>query len=416
MCEKFESNLIEAYNLHMEKFVNCELLMNQSEVRYDISLLSAEDLHLFNEGCQFRLYQKLGSHVMNIHGISGTYFAVWAPNARRVSVIGNFNNWNNDSHNLMFRDKSGIWEGFIPNVGKGAYYKYHIRSSKNNYEVEKADPLGFYNEVPPRTASCVWDLDYKWSDQMWMAGQKEHNSLSAPISIYEVHLGSWRRVPEDNNRSLSYQEIAPLLADYVKDLGFTHVEFLPLMEHPFFGSWGYQTTGYFAPTSRYGSPQDLMYLVNYLHNNGIGVILDWVPSHFPDNEFGLNFFDGTHLYEDPDPNRGFHKDWKSLIFNYGKKEVQSFLISSALFWLDHYHADAIRVDGVASMLYLDYSRNPGEWVPNKYGGKENLEALDFIKNLNEQAYKFYPSIQTFAEESTSWPLVSRPIYAGWVLV
>ena len=410
--KNLKDNVIEAYNLHIEKFVLCGLMMDQSEVRYDVSLLTAEDLHLFNEGRQFRLYQKLGSHIMNFQGISGTYFAVWAPNARQVSVMGNFNNWNDSRHHLRLRDKSGIWEGFIPNVGKGAYYKYHIHSSYNDYEVDKADPLGYYNEVSPLTASRVWDLDYEWSDKMWMEGQKEHNSLSAPISIYEVHLGSWRRVPEENNRFLSYREMAPLLADYVKDLGFTHVEFLPVMEHPFFGSWGYQTTGYFAPTSRYGTPQDLMYLVDHLHRHGIGVILDWVPSHFPDNLFGLNYFDGTHLYEHPDPNRGFHKDWNSFIFNYGKKEVQSFLISSALFWLDYYHADAIRVDGVASMLYLDYSRNPGEWVPNIHGGKENLEALGFIKNLNEQAYKYYPSIQTIAEESTSWPLVSRPIYAG----
>ncbi len=356
--------------------------------------------------------RNLGAHIINTNGTEGTYFAVWAPNAEQVSVIGDFNGWNNQSHPLQPREQSGIWEGFIPGVGKGAIYKYHIASKYNGYQVDKADPLAFYAEKPPRTASIVWDLDYDWSDQKWMAQRHNPNSLNSPISIYEVHLGSWMCVPEENNRPLTYREIAPKLAEYVTKLGFTHVEFMPVMEHPFNGSWGYQITGYFAPTSRYGTPQDFMYLVDYLHRYGIGVILDWVPSHFPTDEHGLGYFDGTHLYEHADPRRGFHPDWDSLIYNYGRNEVQAFLISSALFWLDKYHADGLRVDGVASMLYLDYSRKEGEWIPNKYGGRENLEALAFLKNLNEQVYKNYPDVQTIAEESTAWPMVSRPTYVG----
>jgi 1,4-alpha-glucan branching enzyme len=381
-------------------------------IRYDISILTKDDLFLFNQGKHFRLYDKLGAHILQLENNPGTYFAVWAPNAENVSIIADFNNWNPQTHKLRARGNSGIWEGFVTGIGNGSFYKYHIHSKYNNYEVEKADPLAVFAEVAPRTASVVWDLDYNWMDQKWMSQRHTHNSLTAPMSIYEVHLGSWRRVPEDANRPLTYKEIAPLLADYVTQMGFTHVEFLPVMEHPFGGSWGYQITGFFAPTSRFGIPQDFMYLVDYLHRYGIGVILDWVPSHFPTDEHGLGYFDGTHLYEHADPHKGFHPDWASLIFNYGRHEVQSFLISSSLYWLDKYHVDGLRVDGVASMLYLDYSRKPGEWIPNKYGGRENLEALTFLKNFNQEVYRFYPDVQTIAEESTAWPMVSRPTYVG----
>ena len=381
-------------------------------VRYDISLLSKDDLYLFNEGRHYRLYQKLGSHLIKAGGVEGTYFAVWAPNAEQVSVIGDFNGWDKQSHFLKSREQSGIWEGFIPGIGKGFLYKYHIVSRYNNYRVDKADPVAFHDENSPGTASIVWDLEYDWTDQEWMSRRRNANSLNSPLSIYEVHLGSWMCVPEENNRSLNYRELAPKLTEYVIKIGFTHVEFLPIMEHPFRGSWGYQVTGYFAPTSRYGTPQDFMYLVDFLHRYGIGVILDWVPSHFPTDEHGLGYFDGTHLYEHSDPRSGFHPDWDSFIYNYGRNEVRAFLISSALYWLDKYHTDGLRVDGVASMLYLDYSRKEGEWIPNKYGGRENLEALAFLKSLNEQVYKNFPDVQTIAEESTAWPLVSKPTYLG----
>jgi 1,4-alpha-glucan branching enzyme len=381
-------------------------------VRYDVSLLSKDDIYLFNEGRHFRLYQKLGAHLMTVDDIEGTHFAVWAPNAREVTVIGDFNGWNYQQHQLKPREQAGIWEGFIPGVGPGTRYKYHIESNHHGYKVDKADPVAFLNETPPRTASVVCDLSYTWSDQKWMDRRQEACALSSPLAIYEVHLGSWRRVPEENNRPLTYREMAPLLAEYVTQTGFTHVEFMPVMEHPFNGSWGYQITGYFAPTSRYGTPQDFMYLVDYLHRYGIGVILDWVPSHFPTDEHGLGFFDGTHLFEHADTKKGYHPDWNSFIFNYGRNEVKAFLISNALFWLDKYHADGLRVDGVASMLYLDYSRKEGQWSPNRYGGRENLEALDFLKTFNEQVYRYYPDVQTFAEESTAWPLVSQPTYVG----
>ncbi|HUU49481.1 MAG TPA: 1,4-alpha-glucan branching protein GlgB [Nitrospinota bacterium] len=381
-------------------------------LRYDITLLTEDDLYLFNEGKHYRLYNKLGAHPLNIDGVNGTYFSVWAPDAEKVSVIGDFNGWNTASHLLMPKGSSGIWEGFIPGISKGASYKYHIFSRYNNYRVDKADPFAFYNEIPPKTASIVCDLNYTWEDREWMASRHNHNSLNSPISIYEVHLGSWMRMPEEENRPLNYREMAQKLAEYVKRMGYTHVEFLPVMEHPFYGSWGYQGKGYFAPTSRYGKPQDFMYLIDHLHQNGIGVILDWVPSHFPTDEHGLGYFDGTHLYEHADTRKGLHPDWNSLIFNYGRDEVQSFLISSALFWLDFYHADGLRVDAVASMLYLDYSRKKGEWIPNKYGGRENLEAISFLRRFNEEVYKSYPDVQTIAEESTDWPMVSRPTYVG----
>ena len=377
-----------------------------------MALLTEQDLYLFNQGRHYRAYQKLGAHLTSVNGEPGASFSVWAPNARSVTVMGSFNNWNKDSHPLRARENSGIWEDFIPGVTKGTFYKYHIVSRHHSHVVDKADPFGFFHEKPPRTASVVWDLDYQWSDQEWMQHREGRNSLHAPLSIYEVHLGSWMRVPEEHGRPLTYREAAPRLADYVSRMQFTHVEFLPIMEHPFYGSWGYQTTGYFAPTARYGTPQDFMYLVDYLHQRGIGVILDWVPSHFPTDEHGLAYFDGTHLFEHSDSRQGFHPDWKTLIFNYGRDEVRSFLLSSAMFWLDKYHADGLRVDAVASMLYLDYSRNPGEWLPNKYGGRENLEAIEFLRQFNMETYKEYPGVQTFAEESTAWPMVSKPIYLG----
>jgi 1,4-alpha-glucan branching enzyme len=376
------------------------------------TLLTDDDIYLFNEGSFLRMYEKLGAHPRTVDGESGVYFAVWAPSAGRVSVIGDFNGWDRESHPLSPRASSGIWEGFVPGVGAGTIYKYWIESHNGRHRVEKADPLAVHTETPPKTGSVVWDLGYRWSDGRWMRDRARRNALDAPISTYEVHIGSWRRVPGEGNRPLTYRELAEELPPYVKEMGFTHVEFLPVMEHPFYGSWGYQTTGYFAPTSRYGTPQDFMYLVDRLHQAGIGVILDWVPSHFPNDEHGLAYFDGTHLYEHADPRKGFHPDWKSAVFNYGRNEVRSFLLSSALFWFDRYHIDGLRVDAVASMLYLDYSRKPGEWLPNEYGGNENLEAVGFLRRLNEAVYAEYPGVQTIAEESTAWPMVSRPVYLG----
>ncbi len=375
-------------------------------------LLTPYDLHLFNEGKHNRLFEKFGAHVVEVDGKRGTYFAVWAPNAERISVVGDFNGWNPDSHPMNPHGSTGAWEAFIPGLAEGTVYKYHLRSRYKGYTVDKADPFGYHNEVPPRTASIVWNLDYQWGDKHWMETRHDANKLDAPMSIYEVHLGSWMRVPEEGNRSLTYRELAVKLADYVNDMGFTHVEFLPVMEHPFFGSWGYQVTGYYAPSARFGTPQDFMYLVDYLHQQGIGVILDWVPSHFPNDEYGLAYFDGTHLYEHADPRKGFHPDWKSAIFNYDRNEVRGFLISNAIFWLDRYHADGLRMDAIASMLYLDYSRKQGEWIPNQYGGRENLGAVSFLKEVNQDAYGNFPDIQTIAEESTAWPMVSRPPYIG----
>ncbi|MBI4303332.1 MAG: 1,4-alpha-glucan branching protein GlgB [Chloroflexi bacterium] len=377
-----------------------------------LSPLTADDIYLFNEGNHFRLYEKLGAHPLTIDGEDGTYFAVWAPDAARVSLTGDFNSWDKTSHPLHQRGHSGIWEGFLPGVSRGTTYKYFIASRYNGYRVDKADPFALCSETPPKTASVVWDLSYQWGDEQWMRKRQNRNALNAPMSVYEVHIGSWRRVPEEDYRPLTYRELAPQLAEYVKQTGFTHVEFLPVMEHPFYGSWGYQTTGYFAPTSRYGTPQDFMYLVDYLHQNNIGVILDWVPSHFPNDEHGLTYFDGTHLYEHSDTRKGFHPDWGSSIFNYSRNEVRCFLLSSALFWLDKYHVDGLRVDAVASMLYLDYSRRDGDWVPNEYGGNENIGAIDFLRRFNEEVYKNYPDVQTIAEESTAWPMVSRPTYVG----
>jgi len=382
-------------------------------MRYDMNLLTNDDLFLFNEGNHYRLYDKFGSHAVKTEdGVQGTAFTVWAPNAESVSVMGDFNGWSRDGHPLKSLGESGIWQGFVPNVEKGSNYKYYVVSRYHGYKVEKADPFAFYHEVPPKTASVVWDKDYSWGDQEWMANRHKRNALTSPMAIYEVHLGSWMRVPEQGNRPLTYREIAPRLTEHIQRTGFTHVEFLPVMEHPFYGSWGYQTTGYFAPTSRYGTPQDFRYLIDYLHQHGIGVILDWVPSHFPGDEHGLAYFDGTHLYEHADPRQGFHPDWKSYIFNYGRNEVRSFLMSSALFWLDSCHADGLRVDAVASMLYLDYSRKAGEWIPNQYGGRENLDAVHFLRRFNQDVFQNHGDVQTIAEESTAWPMVARPTYVG----
>jgi 1,4-alpha-glucan branching enzyme len=386
--------------------------MTDPAVRSDDSLLTDDDLFLFHEGSHFNLWEKLGSHARAVGGVAGTSFGVWAPNAERVSVVGDFDQWVPGVHPLRRRGDSGVWEGFVPGIGVGAHYKYHVESRYNAYRADKTDPFGFASELAPQNASIVADLTYDWSDQVWLAERKRRNALDAPISIYEVHLGSWRRVVEDNNRWLTYGEIGPPLADHILDLGFTHVEFLPLLEHPFYGSWGYQATGYFCPTSRYGSPQDLMALIDYLHQRGIGVILDWVPSHFPTDEHGLGYFDGTHLYEHADPRQGFHPEWTSYIFNYGRDEVRSFLISSALFWLNLYHVDGLRVDAVASMLYLNFSREDGQWVANQFGGSENIPAINFLRRLNEEVYRYCPDAQTVAEDSTAWPMVSRPTYAG----
>jgi len=376
------------------------------------SLLSADDLHLFNEGTHHRLYRKLGSHICSMDGTVGTHFAVWAPNAERVCLIGDFNGWDKEALPMKQKQSSGIWEIFVPGLGRGSLYKYHVVSHYQGYCVDKADPFAFATEQPPQKASAVWDLDYDWGDSDWMANRHQANGLDRPTCIYELHPGSWRRVPEEGGRPLTYRDLGVQLADYINQMGFTHVEFLPVMEHPFYGSWGYQTAGYFAPTSRYGCPQDFMWLIDHLHQNGIGVILDWVPSHFPMDEHGLGFFDGTHLYEHSDPRQGKHQDWDTLVFNYGRHEIRSFIISSALFWLDKYHVDGLRIDAVASMLYLDYSRQEGEWVPNKYGGRENIEAIALLRDLNRRIYEHYPDVQTHAEESTAWPMVSRPTYVG----
>ncbi len=387
--------------------------MDKGNVNHEFSLITDHDTFLFKQGNHFRLYEKLGSHIVTVDGEEGTFFAVWAPNARQVFVTGDFNYWNHRSHPLAVRwDGSGIFHGFIPGIGNGTVYKYHIVSNEGGYSVDKGDPFAMHWETPPRTASIVWDIKYDWGDREWMDGRARANALSAPCSVYELHFGSWRRVPEEDNRWLSYREMAEVLPDYIQEMGFTHVEFLPMMEHPFYGSWGYQTVGYFAPTSRYGTPQDFMYLIEALHRKGIGIILDWVPSHFPSDEHGLTFFDGTHLFEHQDPKKGFHPEWNSYIFNHGRYEVRAFLISSAMFWLDKYHADGLRVDAVASMLYLDYARQEGEWIPNIHGGKENIDAIYFIRRFNEMVYQDFPDVQTIAEESTSWPMVSRPAYVG----
>ncbi|MEP3837455.1 MAG: 1,4-alpha-glucan branching protein GlgB [Algibacter sp.] len=376
------------------------------------SLFTEFDINLFKAGKHFRLYEKFGSHLVTVDGIDGVYFAVWAPTAKQVSVIGDFNYWMEGEHQLNVRwDSSGIWEGFIPLIGKGATYKYKIQSHNNDIKTEKADPYARRFEHNPNTASIVWDDNYKWKDKDWMKTRKKHNAIDAPYSVYEVHLGSWKRHTEED-RFMSYYELADDLVKYVSEMNFTHVELMPIMEFPYDPSWGYQVTGYFAPTSRFGYPEEFKYLVDKLHQAGVGIILDWVPSHFPEDPHGLGFFDGSHLYEHPDKRKGYHQDWKSLIFNYERNEVRSFLISNAVFWMDQYHADGLRVDAVASMLFLDYSREDGEWEPNIYGGRENLAVISFLKELNEEIYASFPDVQTIAEESTAFPMVSKPTFVG----
>ncbi|MEJ1221360.1 1,4-alpha-glucan branching protein GlgB [Sediminicola sp. 1XM1-17] len=375
------------------------------------SLFSEFDINLFKAGKHYRLYEKLGSHPIEVNGKKGTYFAVWAPTAKSVSVVGDFNYWLEGDHKLNVRwDGSGIWEGFVPGVEQGAVYKYKIHSHNYDMKTEKADPFARLCEHPPKTASVVWDDDYNWKDSDWMGYRAEKNGLDRPYAVYEVHLGSWKK--KNEKEFLTYTEMADELVAYVKEMGFTHVEFMPIMEFPYDPSWGYQLTGYFAPTSRFGKPEEFKLLVDKMHQNDIGVILDWVPSHFPEDAHGLGFFDGSHLYEHPDRRKGYHQDWKSLIFNYGRNEVKAFLISNAVYWLEQYHIDGLRVDAVASMLYLDYSREDGEWEPNMYGGNENLEAIAFIKELNEEVYRSFEGVQTIAEESTAFPGVSKPIYLG----
>ena len=384
-----------------------------TETQQPYSRFSDFDIHLFRSGKHFKLYEKLGSHVVQHYGVTGTYFAVWAPNANTVAVMGNFNGWNKTQHPLNARwDGSGIWEGFVPDIGRGEIYKYFIRSNNGGEELEKADPFALFCEIAPKTASIIWDNWYEWKDDAWMKNRRKHNALNAPMSVYEVHLGSWRKDPANPTGYLTYSQIADALVPYVEEMGFTHVEFMPIMEHPYTPSWGYQITGYFSVASRMGTPQELMDLIDRLHQAGIGVIMDWVPSHFPNDAHGLFRFDGTSLFEHEDPRKGYHPDWKSYIFNYGRNEVKSFLISNALFWLDRYHADGLRVDAVASMLYLDYSRKQGEWIPNEFGGRENLEAVAMFRELNEVIYKEFPDTQTIAEESTAFPGVSRPTYTG----
>ena len=375
------------------------------------SFFTEFDINLFKAGKHFRLYDKLGSHLTQVDGVKGTYFAVWAPSAQSVSVIGDFNFWNAEEHQLQVRwDESGIWEGFIPGVDKGSKYKYKIHSHNNDIWTEKSDPFARLCEHPPNTASVVWDANYKWKDEKWMQTREEKNGLDRPYSVYEVHLGSWKK--KNGWKNLSYIELADELVDYVDKMGFTHVEFMPVMEYPYDPSWGYQLTGYFAPTSRFGKPEDFKLLVDKFHEKGIGVILDWVPSHFPEDAHGLGFFDGSHLYEHPDRRKGYHPDWKSLIFNYGRNEVRAFLISNAIFWLDHFHVDGLRVDAVASMLYLDYSREDGEWEPNMYGNNENLEAMSFIREMNTEVYASFKGVQTIAEESTAFSGVTKPVDLG----
>lgn len=375
-------------------------------------ILTDFDLHLIGEGTHYKNYEKLGAHVREVNGVKGVHFAVWAPNAEAVCVIGDFNRWDGNNHKMMMLGSSGTWEIFIPGLSEGEIYKFNIQT-KNGEVLEKADPYAFSSEIRPKSASIVHDIDkYTWNDSVWMTEREKRNALDAPISMYEVHLGSWMRVPEDGNRYLTYRELAKKLAGYVKDMGYTHVQLMPVTEHPLDASWGYQTIGYFAPTSRFGEPEKFMYFVDYMHQNGIGVILDWVPAHFPKDMHGLARFDGTCLYEHEDPRKGEHQDWGTLIFNYGRNEVRNFLLSNALFWLDKYHIDGLRVDAVASMIYLDYSRQPGEWVPNQYGGNENLEAIDFLKRFNEVVHSTHPGVLTIAEESTAWTGVSRPTYLG----
>ncbi len=395
---------------------------NTSTTQQDTtSIFSDFDLYLFGQGKNYRIYEKMGAHVRTVNGVTGVHFAVWAPNALAVSVIGDFNNWQRGANPMQLRHQDlGVWECFVPGVQPGALYKYAIYSRFNNYAVEKTDPYGFATELRPRTASIVVDIhQHGWNDTTWLQQRAKHQELSSPISIYEVHLGSWRHAPErhvegnpEEDRYLTYRELAHSLAPYVKDLGFTHIELLPITEYPYDASWGYQVTGFYAPTSRFGTPEDFQYFVDYMHQQGIGVFLDWVPSHFPKDGTALSYFDGTYLYEYADTRKGEHKEWGTLVFDYGRSEVRNFLIANALFWLREYHIDGLRVDAVASMLYLDYQRKQGEWITNQYGGREHLEAIDFLRQLNEAVYAEEPGTLTIAEESTAWPLVTRPTYVG----
>ncbi len=376
-------------------------------------VLGELDIHLLVEGTHLRAFEKLGSHPMVVDGVAGASFAVWAPNARRVSVIGDFNGWDGRRHPMRKRVECGVWELFVPGVGPGALYKYELKDRFGNLLAEKSDPFGTEAELPPKTASIVPNPQpYQWQDQDWMRSRGHRNDRDAPIAIYEVHLGSWRRKPEEGDRMLTYRELGDELVPYVKDLGFTHVELMPVHEHPFSGSWGYQPVGLFAPTSRHGKPNDFRYFIDKCHQAGLGVLIDWVAGHFPGDAHGLVYFDGTHLYEHSDPRKGKHMDWDTLIFNYGRREVSNFLLSNALYWMEEFHVDGLRVDAVASMLYLDYSRKEGEWIPNMFGGRENLEAIDFLKRMNELVYGHHEGVMTVAEESTAWPMVSRPTYLG----
>jgi 1,4-alpha-glucan branching enzyme len=378
-----------------------------------LQFLTDFDIHLFAEGSHYRLYDKMGAHLTDENGLKGTHFAVWAPGAQKVSVVGDFNEWRAGATQMDALGQSGIWTCFVPKVLEGFNYKYHVTPSNGMPPSERSDPFGFFAEVRPKTASIVWNVSkYVWHDEEWMKSRRKKNALDAPVSIYELHLGSWMRNPQDGNRWLTYRELAGKLTTYVKEMGFTHVQFMPISEHPLDSSWGYQPIGYFSPTSRFGKPEDLMYLIDTLHQNDIGVLIDWVPAHFPKDGHGLGMFDGTHLYEHADPRQGEHKEWGTYIFNYGRYEVEDFLTSNAFFWLDKYHIDGLRVDAVASMLYLDYAREHGEWLPNQYGGRENIEAINFLKKLNERLYANYPDVMTVAEESTAWPQVSRPTYLG----
>jgi len=372
------------------------------------AVLTDYDLHLLTEGTHYRSFQKLGAHLVE----GGAHFAVWAPNAQYVSVIGDFNNWTPGANSMQLRPEAGVWEQFVPGAHSGTCYKYHVVSRFNGYSAAKADPYAFYSELRPGTASRVWDIDsYEWHDSEW-TNRRPTTLLTCPMSIYEVHAGSWMRVPEEGNRWLTWRELAQKLGDYVCEMGYTHVEFMPVAEHPFDGSWGYQVTAFFAPTSRFGTPADFMYLVDHLHQRGVGVILDWVPAHFPTDEHGLGYFDGTHLYEHNDPRQGMQREWNTFLFNFGRREVRNFLISNALFWLEKYHIDGLRTDAVASMLYLDYAKREGDWIPNRFGGRENLDAIDFLRTLNQKVYAEYPRATTIAEESTAWPMVSKPTYVG----
>src|SRR5579859_4229708 len=411
--EVFEGTSTEAQRVYSYDLVITDKAGNVQRTRDAYSFLPTlgeADLYLFGKGDERRIYDKLGSHLRTIDGVAGASFAVWAPNAQRISVVGDFNRWDGRVHQMRTLGQSGVWEIFIPGISEGAHYKYEVRDRQGRI-ILKTDPYGFFFETPPKNAAIVWDNNkYQWTDEQWLADRRQRDTLRSPLSTYEMHLGSWRK--KSLGESLSYRELAEPLVQYLKTMGFTHVEFLPVAEHAFYPSWGYQVTGFYAPTSRYGTPEDFQFLVNALHEAGIGVLVDWVPAHFPRDEWALARFDGTALYEHEDPRRGAHQDWGTLIFNYGRHEVANFLTANALYWTGDQHVDGLRVDAVASMLYLDYSRQEGEWLPNQYGGRENIEAIEFLKKFNHLTYTEFPGVMTIAEESTAWPLVTRPPYLG----